>query len=184
MNGKVSSEKYTGSIESALFRTCSDFAGKGVQGRVNLERLYRQVLTSVALRNGDAHLKNFGLLFTDAADGSARLSPAYDIVTTTVYIKNDLMALNLNGTKRWSDPKALERLGARAGLKPSMARTIMAEVADGIEAQIPIMHRDITLHGHPDLADRMAAEWASGIKSLGCAPSEPEMDIGAPEPAP
>ena len=33
--------------------------------------------------NGDAHLKNFGVLHTHVGD--ARLSPLFDVVTTSIY---------------------------------------------------------------------------------------------------
>jgi serine/threonine-protein kinase HipA len=38
---------------------------------------------NIALRNSDAHLKNFAVTYTSAKD--VRLAPVYDIVTVTVY---------------------------------------------------------------------------------------------------
>ena len=35
------------------------------------------------LRDGHRHLKNFGVLYTDATD--ARLAPTFDVVTTAIY---------------------------------------------------------------------------------------------------
>ena len=61
------------------------------------------------LQNGDAHLKNFGLLYSDVNDIS--LAPAYDVVSTTVYIKNDVPALHLLGSKKWWDKKFILRFG-------------------------------------------------------------------------
>ncbi|MDU8339637.1 HipA domain-containing protein, partial [Pseudomonas syringae pv. actinidiae] len=49
--------------------------------------------------NGDAHLKNFGLLYSDPTQRDARLAPAYDIVNTTAYIPEDVLALDLLGNK-------------------------------------------------------------------------------------
>jgi serine/threonine-protein kinase HipA len=49
----------------------------------NLRRFFEQVAFSVMVRNGDAHLKNFGLLYRSATD--AWLAPMYDVVTTTIY---------------------------------------------------------------------------------------------------
>jgi len=49
--------------------------------------------------NGDAHLKNFGLLYRDPLGADARLAPAYDIVNTTAYIEEDTLALQLAGSK-------------------------------------------------------------------------------------
>lgn len=58
-------------------------------------------MLSVAVRNGDAHLKNFGLLYTDPASNDVQLSPLYDIVNTTSYLPKDVMALKLAKTKSW-----------------------------------------------------------------------------------
>jgi len=61
-----------------------------------------------ALRNGDAHLKNFGIVYDDVL-GEARLSPVYDLVTTSIYLPKDGLALTLNGTTQWPDSKVLRR---------------------------------------------------------------------------
>ncbi len=49
----------------------------------NLRRFFEQVAFSVMVRNGDAHLKNFGVLYRDAVD--IRLAPMFDVVTTAIY---------------------------------------------------------------------------------------------------
>ena len=49
----------------------------------SLERLFEQVALTVMVRNGDAHLKNFGVLYTDESD--TRLSPLFDVVSTSIY---------------------------------------------------------------------------------------------------
>ncbi|MFG6441035.1 type II toxin-antitoxin system HipA family toxin [Roseateles sp. LKC17W] len=49
----------------------------------DLQRFFEQVALSVMIRNGDAHLKNFGVLVHP--DGFPRLSPLFDVVTTAVY---------------------------------------------------------------------------------------------------
>ncbi|MCE4554834.1 type II toxin-antitoxin system HipA family toxin [Roseateles cellulosilyticus] len=49
----------------------------------NLHRFFEQVALSVMVRNGDAHLKNFGVLVPEV--GYPRLSPLFDVVTTAVY---------------------------------------------------------------------------------------------------
>jgi HipA-like protein len=49
----------------------------------------------------DAHMKNFSLLYDPAGeDSSVRLAPTYDIVTTTAYKPNDMMALLVRGNGR------------------------------------------------------------------------------------
>jgi len=49
----------------------------------NLHRFFQQVAFSVMVRNGDAHLKNFGVLYRSSAD--VWLAPMFDVVTTSVY---------------------------------------------------------------------------------------------------
>ena len=79
----------------------------------SLKRLFETIVLSVLLRNGDAHLKNFGLLYTDPTTHDARLSPTYDIVTTTVYIPKDTLALKLGKTKAWPSVADLIAFGQR-----------------------------------------------------------------------
>jgi serine/threonine-protein kinase HipA len=49
----------------------------------NLHRFFEQVAFSVMVRNGDAHLKNFGVLYRSATD--IWLAPMFDVVTTSIY---------------------------------------------------------------------------------------------------
>lgn len=49
----------------------------------NLHRFFEQVAFSVMVRNGDAHLKNFGVLYRSAAQ--VWLAPLFDVVTTAIY---------------------------------------------------------------------------------------------------
>ena len=64
------------------------------------------------LKNGDAHLKNFGLLFS--SDFShIYLSPAYDVVNTTSYIYRDKPALMMQGKKIWYNKESLVEFGVK-----------------------------------------------------------------------
>jgi len=65
----------------------------------SLRQLFEMVSLSCIVGNGDAHLKNFGLLYSNPAKRDARLAPAYDIVNTTAYIPEDVLALSLSGNK-------------------------------------------------------------------------------------
>ena len=68
-------------------------------GRANYEQI-GQVLyqyTGQPLANGDAHLKNWSLIYPDAV--TPELAPAYDSVFTRAYIENERhFALNLGKT--------------------------------------------------------------------------------------
>jgi serine/threonine-protein kinase HipA len=69
------------------------------QAHSSLAQLFASVTLSCIVGNGDAHLKNFGLLYSDPTQRDARLAPAYDIVNTTAYIPEDVLALDLVGNK-------------------------------------------------------------------------------------
>jgi serine/threonine-protein kinase HipA len=48
--------------------------------------LYEYVAFNVMVRNGDGHLKNFGLLYEHPGERqTVRLAPLYDVVTTSLY---------------------------------------------------------------------------------------------------
>src|SRR5579884_2695023 len=117
LNARRTEEKYRGSYETSVMKRFEQFANS-TQINEDIEKLFTLIALNCALRNGDAHLKNFGILYDDV-QGEARLAPAYDLVTTAVYIPNDSMALTLNGTTRWPSAKDLRRLGeTRAGGTP------------------------------------------------------------------
>jgi serine/threonine-protein kinase HipA len=69
------------------------------QVRGSLDRFFDIVALSCMVGNGDAHLKNFGVLYREPSGADAQLAPAYDIVNTTAYIKDDALALRLDGSK-------------------------------------------------------------------------------------
>ena len=71
-------------------------------------------------------------MYSDS-DATIGLSPAYDIITTTVYIPNDSLALTLGGTTRWPKAKMLIMFAKQhCNLTESRAKELMAEVAEGI----------------------------------------------------
>lgn len=74
----LADRKYQGSYElvTDLLKTM----GLGAQ---DLHRFFEQLAFSVMVGNGDAHLKNFALIYTNSAD--AQLSPMFDVVCTRIY---------------------------------------------------------------------------------------------------
>lgn len=58
---------------------------------IALEHFYRQVVFNFLFSNGDAHLKNFSLLETQAGD--YQLSPAYDLINTHLHVNDAQLAL-------------------------------------------------------------------------------------------
>jgi serine/threonine-protein kinase HipA len=64
LNGKTSRQKYEGSYEN-ITKRIKDFVSPE-QVRPALENFFKIVALSCAVKNGDAHLKNFGVLYDDA----------------------------------------------------------------------------------------------------------------------
>ncbi len=95
--GKGTSEKYDSSYERVA--RCIELFCAEDHHVAGLAQLFDQVALSCVLGNGDAHLKNFGVLYSDPSKNDVRLAPAYDIVNTTAYIRDDQLALTLGGSK-------------------------------------------------------------------------------------
>ncbi|MBU2792785.1 type II toxin-antitoxin system HipA family toxin [Acidithiobacillus thiooxidans] len=78
--------------------------------KAGLLQFFQTTVMNTALRNGDAHLKNFGLLYEDPTQ-EPTLAPAYDIVCTTAWIPHDQPALPMNGLREWPDADVLRDFG-------------------------------------------------------------------------
>jgi serine/threonine-protein kinase HipA len=165
LNARRTDEKYRGSYETSIMKRFAEFANSPHVGE-DLERLFTLIVINCALRNGDAHLKNFGIVYDDV-QGEARLAPVYDLVTTTVYLPKDSMALTLNGTTKWASAKDLQRLGeTRMGGTPARVR----EILDRIAGAIAETSKELRAYAkdHPDFKDigeRILHEWEQGVAS-------------------
>ncbi len=94
---KYPHEKYKSANYEQIGKVIYDFSGDGL---ADAQQFARRLLLNILLANGDAHLKNWSLLYQDQV--TPRLSPAYDIVTTSVYIEDEKeYALNLGKMKKW-----------------------------------------------------------------------------------
>lgn len=162
LNAKRTDQKYSGSYESSIMKRFQQFADSPHLVE-DLEKLFTLIVINCGVRNGDAHLKNFGILYDDVL-GIARLAPVYDLITTTVYMAKDNMALTLNGSTRWPSAKDLRTLGeTRMMGTPSKVKQILERVADGMAqtaADIRAYIKD-----HPEFAeigDSMLQEWEKG----------------------
>ncbi|MEX5543844.1 HipA domain-containing protein, partial [Pseudomonas poae] len=71
-----------------------------LQGQRDAAQMAVRLLVNILLANGDAHLKNWSMIYPDGRN--AELSPAYDIVVTKAYITDENQyALNMGGRKNW-----------------------------------------------------------------------------------
>ena len=132
----------------------------------DMEKLFVLIALNCALRNGDAHLKNFGIVYDDVL-GEARLAPVYDLVTTSVYLPNDCLALTLNGSTRWPTAKELRRLGeTRAGGSPAKIKQILERVAEAIQETAEQVRAYAKEHARfAEIGQRMVQEWESGVST-------------------
>ena len=163
LNARRTEQKYRGSYESSVIGRFTQFANSRHLSD-DLERLFTLLVVNCALRNGDAHLKNFGVVYDDV-ESEARLAPVYDLVTTSVYLPEDRMALTLNGTTRWPAAKELQRLGeTRASITPSRVRAIFQRVSDAIAETSRELREYLASHpGFAEVGGRMLKEWDSGV---------------------
>ncbi|WP_372740869.1 type II toxin-antitoxin system HipA family toxin [Neptunomonas sp.] len=96
---KYPHEKYNSANYQQIGKVLYQYSANGL---ADAQQFARRLLVNILLANGDAHLKNWSLLYADMF--SASLSPAYDIVTTGGYINDETeFALNLGKTKQWFD---------------------------------------------------------------------------------
>jgi serine/threonine-protein kinase HipA len=162
LNGVGVAQKYAGSYEARLFRRARDFIEPADQP-LAMQTFYKLFVLNCALRNGDAHLKNFALTYAHV-DGPARVAPVYDLVTTKAYLPNDGMALTLEGSTRWPDAKRLTRLGQlRADLAPAMIARIFESTADAMSDAWKEAAGYFAGCPNPGVGARMKLAWEEGI---------------------
>ena len=171
LNGLPTVDKYKGGYETRLFRRAREFIG--VEHRAGaFEDLFKLFVLNCAIRNGDAHLKNFGAIYDDVT-GPARLPPVYDLVSTVPYLPKDAMALTLNGSTSSSlIQKALTRLGqTRCDLSLPVIKAIIEETADVLAKIAPDIERYFrNTATHRDVGARLLGAWEMGIRdTLGVA---------------
>ncbi|MCU7800252.1 MAG: type II toxin-antitoxin system HipA family toxin [gamma proteobacterium symbiont of Lucinoma myriamae] len=94
---KYPHNKYNSANYEQVGQVLYKYSGDGL---ADAQQFARRLLVNILLANGDAHLKNWSLWYPDHV--TPGLSPAYDIVSTSVYIDNETKyALNLGKTKEW-----------------------------------------------------------------------------------
>ncbi len=158
-------QKYTGSYER-LAGTIRDFVS-GDNLLSARAQFFSTLVLSVMLRNGDGHLKNFGVLYPSPL-GKVTLAPVYDLVTTTAYIQKDVPALTIGGSKKWWPRRVLERFAVSYLSLP--VGTIADTFERSAEAVTETQNMISTYIGnHPEfreIGERMLAEWNGGVKGL------------------
>ena len=166
LKGLDPANKYQGSLEDlarlmSIYVTPSRRAESAVQ-------LFKLLLVNYALRNSDAHLKNYALIYTSGSD--VTLAPVYDVVTVTAYpdFKDDIPGLTLSGRKVWRSGRLLHKFGAlRLSLTASQMAACVAEVCSAIVTTAPAVrqHAD-AFPEFREIAKRMLDEWDCGALDI------------------
>jgi serine/threonine-protein kinase HipA len=162
LNARRTEEKYRGSYETAVMKRFQQFARSDALLEESL-RLFALIAVNCAIRNGDAHLKNFGILYDDV-EGDAHLAPVYDLVTTAIYLPHDRMALTMNGTNQWPSAKDLIQFGERRSL--GTQRTFL-KIFEQIADALADTAREVEAYAkdRPEFAGtgrRMVEQWEVG----------------------
>ncbi|MGB4116473.1 MAG: type II toxin-antitoxin system HipA family toxin [Polaromonas sp.] len=137
-----------------------------------LARFFEQVAFTVMIRNGDGHLKNFGVLYTSVDD--IRLAPMFDVVTTSIYkyqrfeggseLEDHTMALKLfagaKGSKIYPYAKDLLDFGRRVcGVSDPAA--VIQRIAQGMSQALVKCQADRRIAA--PLYEQMRAAWMTGL---------------------
>lgn len=97
----------------------------------DVQQMARRLLANILLANGDAHVKNWSMIYPNQT--GVRLSPAYDIVTTRVYIPGESeVALNMAREKHWAmmTMQTFERWAERVGIPWPAIRVHLLDAID------------------------------------------------------
>ncbi|MEZ4297379.1 MAG: HipA domain-containing protein [Polyangiaceae bacterium] len=102
----------------------------------DIRELCERIVFCVLAGNGDAHLKNWTVLYPDGR--TPRLSPAYDLVSTVVYphVVEDCLALDLGTSRRFEDVSEMsfELLARSCGISFEEMTTWVRAQAERVRA--------------------------------------------------
>jgi serine/threonine-protein kinase HipA len=122
-----------------------------------LAEFVRRLVVNILVGNGDAHLKNWSVIYRDGI--SPRLAPAYDLVATIHYVTNDSLALNLGREKRFEriDEGHFERFAQRIEAPPKFVLDVVKDTVAAARKAWPALIRELGLP--EDMRDRMRKHW-------------------------
>jgi serine/threonine-protein kinase HipA len=134
LDGRRAHGRYDGSYEG-IARRLTDFASPAALADAR-EQYALMVVYACSIGNGDAHLKNFSVLYRHA-EATVELAPAYDIVSTQPYLPKDTLALTLGESKEFPSGARLRKFVRQVtGKTEKAAARVLEQVAVGVEAAI------------------------------------------------
>jgi len=107
--------------------------------------LIRRIVFNVGIGNGDMHAKNWSVIYRDGRTPS--LAPAYDYVSTVVYMPRDDIGMNLAGTKSFGaiDDDRLVRLANHARLPRKPVLDAAHDMVDRMRETWPTIESDLPM---------------------------------------
>lgn len=157
---KNKDSKYDGSYEQIAKIIYSYTSNK----KESMIAFYKTVAMNYLLKNGDAHLKNFGLLYEDDFK-NIFYSPVYDVVNTVVYIHKDKPALMLDGKKIWHSKDTLIKFGQKSCLLSlSEAKKCYQECYDALVWAIDELKNYLIEHPDFKIGKMMLDSWKLSMK--------------------
>ena len=131
LTARGTDEKYNGSYEE-IVRVIKDIMAPESKKEA-IQIFFTALIMNHLVRNGDAHLKNYGILYSHDYE-DAKLAPIYDVITTTLYIKNDIPALKLSDGKVWFKEKTYKKFAKQScGLSNKEYEEILKRCAEAIK---------------------------------------------------
>ena len=87
-----------------------------VLGENQAREFVRRLIFNIGIGNADMHLKNWSVIYRDPR--TPELAPAYDYLSTVVYIADDKLGLTLARTREWRtiDTELVTRFARKAGV--------------------------------------------------------------------
>jgi serine/threonine-protein kinase HipA len=130
LTARGTARKYDGSYEE-ISRVIKDILPPQ-RRKESLKIVFKAIVMNHLLQNGDGHLKNYGILYEKDFDDSY-LAPIYDVVTTTIYVKNDIPALRLSDGKLWWKEKTYKTFAKQScGLSNKEYQDVLKECEKAI----------------------------------------------------
>lgn len=123
--------------------------------------LIRRLVFMLASGNSDAHLKNWSLIYPDGVN--ARLSPAYDLVSTQLNDRfmTDKFALEIGRTREYRlvGVRPFITLADRCGASPEEVQRWVQTAAERVRDEWSSLKSNLPLP--PELADKVEKHWNS-----------------------
>ena len=128
-----------------------------------LAEYIRRLVVNILIGNGDAHLKNWSVIYKDKV--TPQLAPAYDLVSTIHYVQNDRLALNLGGEKHFAsiDESHFDRIARRMEAPPKFVLCIVKETVAAARKEWRGIIRETGLP--ENVRDRLYRHWG-GLSNL------------------